>query len=106
MPQWDVGERVYRLETWQHGSVKGKHCGRWPELANACHGSDARRGPVWCIVETAMDSKGGNRPQPNDTWPDAPAASDPLLGLRGSGRELWADEHTDEYIMRLRGGWE
>lgn len=31
---------------------------------------------------------------------------DPLLALRGSGRELWADEHADEYIRRLREGWE
>lgn len=32
--------------------------------------------------------------------------TDPLLALRGSGRELWADEHADEYIRRLRKGWE
>jgi hypothetical protein len=30
---------------------------------------------------------------------------DPLLALRGSGRELWADEHADEYIERLRSEW-
>jgi hypothetical protein len=29
--------------------------------------------------------------------------SDPLLALRGSGRSLWADEHADEYVKRLRG---
>ena len=27
---------------------------------------------------------------------------DPLLALRGSGKELWADE----YVARLREGWE
>jgi 5'-phosphate synthase pdxT subunit len=27
---------------------------------------------------------------------------DPLLKLAGSGRELWADEHADEYVRRLR----
>lgn len=32
-------------------------------------------------------------------------AHDPLLDLRGSGRELWADEHADEYIERLRSDW-
>jgi hypothetical protein len=32
--------------------------------------------------------------------------TDPLLALRGSGRDLWADEHADEYIRRLREGWE
>jgi hypothetical protein len=32
--------------------------------------------------------------------------NDPLLALQGSGKELWADEHADEYIRRLREGWE
>ena len=27
---------------------------------------------------------------------------DPLLRLRGSGRLIWADEHADEYVERLR----
>jgi len=25
--------------------------------------------------------------------------------LRGSGKHLWADEHTDDYIRRLREDW-
>jgi hypothetical protein len=29
-----------------------------------------------------------------------------LLALVGSGRDLWANEHADEYINRLREGWE
>jgi hypothetical protein len=33
-------------------------------------------------------------------------ASDPLLALYGSGKALWADEHADEYVARLRAGWE
>lgn len=32
--------------------------------------------------------------------------SDPLMALCGSGKELWADEHADEYVARLRAGWE
>ena len=32
--------------------------------------------------------------------------TDPLLELVGSGRDLWADEHTDDYVRRLREGWE
>lgn len=32
--------------------------------------------------------------------------SDPLLALYGSGKDLWADEHADEYIRRLREAWE
>jgi len=31
---------------------------------------------------------------------------DPLLALRGSGKRVWADEHADEYVRRLREGWE
>jgi len=31
---------------------------------------------------------------------------DPLLALRGSGKQLWADEHADDYVRRLREGWE
>jgi hypothetical protein len=31
---------------------------------------------------------------------------DPLLSLRGSGKNLWASEHADDYIRRLREGWE
>lgn len=38
-----------------------------------------------------------NRPTPEN---------DPLLALRGSGKKLWADEHADEYVRRLREGWE
>jgi hypothetical protein len=32
--------------------------------------------------------------------------NDPLLALYGSGKEIWADEHADDYIRRLREGWE
>jgi hypothetical protein len=32
--------------------------------------------------------------------------NDPLLALRGSGKHIWGDEHADEYIRRLREGWE
>jgi hypothetical protein len=31
---------------------------------------------------------------------------DPLLALRGSGKHIWADEHADEYVRRIREGWE
>jgi len=31
---------------------------------------------------------------------------DPLLALRGSGKQLWAGEHADDYVRRLREGWE
>jgi hypothetical protein len=31
---------------------------------------------------------------------------DPLLALYGSGKDLWADEDADEYVRRLREGWD
>ena len=33
-------------------------------------------------------------------------AIDPLLRLRGSGREIWKHEHADEFVRKLREGWE
>jgi hypothetical protein len=43
-------------------------------------------------------------------WSAAAAQSsqegDPLLALLGSGKSLWSDEHADEYVRRLREGWE
>jgi len=33
-------------------------------------------------------------------------ASDPILELRGLGKEIWVGEDADEYVSRLRGGWE
>jgi len=35
-----------------------------------------------------------------------PSIRDALLALAGSGKELWADEHADEYVRRLRECWE
>jgi hypothetical protein len=29
-----------------------------------------------------------------------------LLALEGSGKDMWSDEHADEYVNRLREGWE
>jgi hypothetical protein len=34
------------------------------------------------------------------------ATIDPLLRLRGSGREIWKHEHADEFVRNLREGWE
>lgn len=31
---------------------------------------------------------------------------DPILALRGLGRELWQNEDPDEYVRRLREGWD
>ena len=34
------------------------------------------------------------------------AEDDPLLPLKGAGAHLWTDETPDEYVQRLREGWE
>lgn len=45
-----------------------------------------------------------------DDWCTAASGNsiqeDPLLSLLGSGKKLWADEHADAYVRRLREGWE
>ena len=33
------------------------------------------------------------------------AREDPILALRGRGRELWRDEDADAYVRRLRSDW-
>lgn len=33
------------------------------------------------------------------------APPDPILALRGVGREIWQDEDSDEYVRNLREGW-
>lgn len=44
-----------------------------------------------------------------NNWNKKPLSSmtiDPLLRLIGSGKDIWKDEHADEYVDRLREGWE
>jgi hypothetical protein len=31
---------------------------------------------------------------------------DPILALRGLGKDIWGDEDPDEYVRKLREGWE
>jgi len=40
-----------------------------------------------------------------DKAPSGDTNSDALLALRGSGKRLWAGEHADDYVKRLREGW-
>jgi hypothetical protein len=37
---------------------------------------------------------------------DGRIKNDPLLSLYGDGKQLWADEHADAYVRRIREGWE
>ena len=31
---------------------------------------------------------------------------DPILSLRGLGKEIWANENADEFVQRQRAGWQ
>lgn len=33
-------------------------------------------------------------------------AQDPVLALRGMGKEIWANETADDYVLRQRSGWQ
>ena len=32
--------------------------------------------------------------------------TDPILALRGLGKDIWVGEQPDDYVRRVRGGWE
>lgn len=40
------------------------------------------------------------------TIPQVATEKDPLLALASSGKHLWKEEHADDYVHRLRQGWE
>ena len=41
-----------------------------------------------------------------DADADVEGVDDPILALRGMGKEMWADEDADAYVERLRQGWQ
>ena len=63
---------------------------------------EARRGAKMTPVHSAIPPRYHSLLD----WYEREYAPDPLLALRGSGRELWADEPADRYVRRLRQGWE
>lgn len=36
---------------------------------------------------------------------EAKEDDDPILQMRGVGKEIWADENADEYVRRIRSNW-
>lgn len=52
----------------------------------------------WYAKWSGSSSSGSQR-QPK-------SVADPLLRLRGTGREIWKHEHADEFVRKLREGWE
>ena len=41
----------------------------------------------------------------SDNPSDNPEDNDPILQMRGVGKEIWADTDADEYIRALRANW-
>jgi hypothetical protein len=56
----------------------------------------------------ALPGKYGGLLEWYDQWTRgrAGAVEDPILALRGLGGEIWRDQTADEYVARLREGWE
>ena len=118
-----------RTATWCLRSRRSQHC-----VANRAPTPDAiacstKRGPdiAACFVSataTIRNAKEARSPPERmrslratrissswyEDWSQSQgekaSESDPLLALYGSGKKLWADEHADEYVARLRAGWE
>ena len=56
--------------------------------------------------KTPKKLQGGAQEPANKTEISKNIDDDPLLSLRGYGKELWRDEHADEYVRRLREDWD
>jgi len=65
----------------------------------------ARTHPKW---EELPEQYGHLRRWYEEEWNGAAAGqeTDPLLALIGSGKAIWQDEPADEYVARLREGWD
>lgn len=44
--------------------------------------------------------------QREDARADVEGVDDPILALRGVGKEIWANEEADAYVERLRQDWQ
>lgn len=56
-------------------------------------------------VGSAKASLHRKGPGVKDAAGPSSSAGDPVLGLRGRGRHIWADEDADAYVRRQREGW-
>jgi len=81
--------RLYRPgDPYHPGREGGKIVPRPDDLPEG-HSDLLRWYGEWCQVSARSES-----------------TRDPILALAGSGKELWADEHPDDHVRRLREGWE
>jgi len=81
--------RLYRPGDAAHPERKGKTNPVRDELPSKYHS---------LLDWYEKDYCGGLAPLPNE--------EDPILSLRGLGKEIWADVDADKYVNDLRSGWE
>jgi hypothetical protein len=80
--------RLFRKgDTYHHGREGGKVTPKREEMPHGYEGLLTWY-QDWCSISSR-----------------SAAQEDPLLSLKGSGRHLWAHEHADEYVRRLREDW-
>jgi hypothetical protein len=82
--------RIFRLgDPYDHQREGGKTSPKPEDLPENLFGGLLAWYRTWCAAASERAVK-----------------EDPLMALYGSGKDLWADEHADEYVRRLREGWE
>jgi hypothetical protein len=81
--------RLFRKGDLYHPGREGAKMTPEPEDIPEGYGELLHWYEDWCAEKTRNLSK-----------------NDPLLDAVGSGKNLWADEPVDEYVRRLREGWE
>ncbi len=106
--------RYVKIVEWSKDD--GCYVGSCPGLfLGGCHGTDERAvfAELCEIVDETIDLyQAEGKPLPPATAGRSsehvaqagPTPADPVLGLRGVGRELWAKEEADAYVSRLREG--
>jgi len=80
--------RLYRPGDQSHPSRKGKMKPSREELPAKYHYLIDWYEQIYCPKESAMNEE-----------------DDPILKMRGVGKEIWADTDADEYVRDLRSNW-
>jgi hypothetical protein len=80
--------RMFRPGDQAHPSRKGKTTPSREELPAKYHYLLDWYEQIYCTKESAMNEE-----------------DDPILKMRGVGKEIWADTDADEYVRDLRSNW-
>ena len=84
----DDSIRLFRPGDQVHPSRKGKTMPAREELPERYHGLLDWYQQEYCVKESTMREE-----------------DDPILQMRGVGKEIWADTNADEYVRSLRSNW-